>query len=255
MEDVRNHMNVHLTTNEKKAIKKFPNPLFKNARVNDGLFLIEMLRDKIVMNKPIYVGTSILDISKVCMMKYHYEVMQPAFGKRCHLLHSDTDSVVYEVYTDDIYKWMKQNSEHFDLSDCKQKWLQDNTNKKALGKMKDEMNGLIIKEFTALNPKCYTYTHQPKIEEDKIITNTKKAKGVSKVVAEKNITHEDYLHTLETGETLERKTMRIQSINQQLYTVEQTKKCITTYYDKMQITNNYECVPYGYSPVTQEVII
>jgi hypothetical protein len=72
------------------------------------------------------------------------------------LLYSDTDSMVYQIFTEDIYEWVKQNRQHFDLSDSIREDMKDNTNKKKLGMMKDELNTLPIKSFISLNPKCYS---------------------------------------------------------------------------------------------------
>jgi hypothetical protein len=76
--------------------------------------------------------------------------------------------------------------------------MKDNTNKKVLGKMKDEMHGLLITEFIALNPKVYSLKYQTLDKFNKIqIENKKKLKGVSKTVVEKEITHDDYITILE----------------------------------------------------------
>ena len=118
--------------------------------------------EEMKMDKPIYVGTSILDLSKVCMMNFHYNVMNEHFKENYSLLYIDTDNLVYEIRNNDVYEWMKNNKTHFDLTDInnpKMKWLKDTTNKKKIGCMKDENNGLIVKEFLALNPKVYSFIH------------------------------------------------------------------------------------------------
>jgi hypothetical protein len=74
------------------------------------------------------------------MMKYHYGVIEKHFSGAYQLLYSDTDSMVYQIFTEDIYEWVKQNRQHFDLSDSIRKGMKDNTNEKKLGMMKDEMN-------------------------------------------------------------------------------------------------------------------
>ncbi|MFM7989120.1 MAG: hypothetical protein ACKPKO_58385, partial [Candidatus Fonsibacter sp.] len=126
---------------------------FKNSRECNGFHMIEMYKREIVYDKPIYVGTSILDLSKLTMMKFHYNTIHKNFEGRYNLIYSDTDSLVYSIQHNDIYEWIKQNKEHFDLSDSIRPELKDNTNKKVLGKMKDEMNSLLMTEFIALNPK------------------------------------------------------------------------------------------------------
>ena len=125
---------------------------------------------------------------------------------------------------------MKDNSEHFDLTDSK-----------TIGLFKDEMRGNCIESFCALNPKCYSYISESK--------NVKKCKGVSKVVVDNEITHDDYKHTLATGETLVRDVMGFRSVRQQVFTVVQSKKALSTFYDKFQMQDAYNNLPYGYIDV------
>ena len=75
-------------------------------------------------------------------MDYHYNVIHKHFEGRYKLGYSDTDSFFYLIQHEDIYKWVKENPEHFDLSDSLRPNLKDNTNKKIQGKYKDEINGL-----------------------------------------------------------------------------------------------------------------
>ena len=83
-------------------------------------------------NKPIYVGTSILDLLKLCTMDFHYNTIEKNFKDQYNLIYSDTDSLVYSIEHEDIYEWIKQNREHFDLSGTIRKDMKDNTNKKVI---------------------------------------------------------------------------------------------------------------------------
>ena len=76
------------------------------------------------------------------------------------MINTDTDSLFYDIRHHDIYEWIGQHREYFDLSDSKRPDLQDDTNKKTSGKIKDELNSLVIKEFIVLSPKSYTYSYQ-----------------------------------------------------------------------------------------------
>jgi len=211
----------------------------------DGLYIIEMNRDKVEMNKPIYVGTTILDVSKISMMRFHYELIEKDFEGRYFYLYGDTDSCAYQIFTNETYKRMHEKRGHFDLTDCKIDWLKDSTNNKVPGKFKDELGGFCIDSFCGLNPKCHSYTHQSSTGMD----NKRKAKGVSKAVVKSEVKHDDYTNTLATGESLERDTMRFQSVRHEVYTIVQPKKCLSTFYDKFQMLDEYNNVPYGYIDV------
>ena len=158
MENVRNRMQMHLTTDDDNAEKWFSKPTFKNCNNVFGIYMIEMYKEEVVLDKPIYVGTTILDLSKLLMMKFHYDVIEKRFNGSSLLLYSDTDSLVYQIMTSDVYEWVRENRNIFDLSDSVRADMKDNTNKKKLGMMKDEMNTLPISSFISLNPKCYSFT-------------------------------------------------------------------------------------------------
>ena len=112
MENVKNRMNLKLTTDYNKCVKLFSSIYFKGCSYKNlnGLHLIEMYKDKVVYDKPIYVGTAILDLSKLCMMKFHYEVIHKEHAGRYNIIYSDTDSIVYSLYIEDTYEWIKKKA-------------------------------------------------------------------------------------------------------------------------------------------------
>ena len=133
MQNVRSQMNLHITTDHKNARKWFSKCNFKKNTHANGLYLIETYKERIVYDKPVYVGCAILDLSKLKMLEFHYNVIDKQFGKRANLIYSDTDSFVYEIEHDDIYKWQLANEdEWFDLSDSKRADLKSDKNKKKL---------------------------------------------------------------------------------------------------------------------------
>jgi hypothetical protein len=255
MENVKNRVNIHLTVDEKNAVKWFSKINFKTGKSFDNLYLIEMFKQEIVYDKPIYVGTSILDLSKLHMMRFHYEVIHANFENKYELIYSDTDSFVYNIQHPDIYKWIKNNNSHFDLSD--DRYDKDDSNKKVLGKFKDELEGVPLKYFTALNPKVYCFEssnesvrecNNPVSGEKKkpIEPIVRKCKGVSKVVVKKEISNADFKKVLDTGENIYKDVHAIRSFNHEVYTIKTEKKCLTNHYDKMYLTDYNTCVPYGH---------
>jgi len=107
-------------------------------------------------NKPIYVGICILDISKVCLYKFHHEYMVPLYYGKCKVICIDTDSFVYHIECDDIYENMKRDIE---IRHERLNYPTDNVygiplaNKKEPSLMKDENNGAIMTEFVGLRVK------------------------------------------------------------------------------------------------------
>ena len=79
MENVKNRMDLHITTDHDNAVKWFSKINLKDCKYFDGLYLIEMFKKEIVYDKPIYVGTSVLDLSKLVMMDFRYNVIQKKF--------------------------------------------------------------------------------------------------------------------------------------------------------------------------------
>jgi hypothetical protein len=245
MQNVRKQMQIYLTTDHKKAIKRFGQLNFKHSTLCNGLYMIENYKTEIIYDKPVYVGCAILDLSKLKMLEFRYNVIDKQFGDRAKLIYSDTDSFVYEIEHEDIYDWQKQNEhEWFDLSDSKRLDLKSDKNKKKLGFMKDELHSQILTEFIALSPKCYGYKYI-EIASGEIKEKTK-AKGVSTTVVEKTLPFSLYKKTLETDITVSRDITAIRSFNHQLFTITTPKDCLKNYYDKMKLINNIECIPFGF---------
>ena len=101
---------VKLTTKKQIALKCFSNNTFKGARYIDGLYMVGFYKQEIKYNKLIYGGKSILDLSKLTMMKFHHNIIHNSFEGRYSLIYSDTDSLVYNIQHDNNYRWVeKQN--------------------------------------------------------------------------------------------------------------------------------------------------
>ena len=152
-----------------------------------------MKRTKLKFNKPVYCGMAILDISKTLIYDFHCGYILPKYGKNQKLLFTDTDSLCYEIQTEDFFKDISEDVEdYFDTSNFPKdhpSGIQVKKNKKVPGMMKDEAGGKIIEEFVGLRAKLYSYKMFKGKEE-------KKCKGIKKSVIKKNISHEDYKECL-----------------------------------------------------------
>ena len=105
--------------NREKAEKLSAKPNFKDCNIFcEDLIAIHMKKTKLVFNKPVYLGMCILDLSKTKMYDYHYNYIKPKYGDEAKLLFTDTDSLMYEIKTEDFYKDISEDvKDIFDTSD------------------------------------------------------------------------------------------------------------------------------------------
>ena len=141
MENIRKHRNIKLVTNREAYLKLVMKPNFKSGiRFGENLMDCEMGKIKVVMNKPAYLGQAILDLSKIVMYEFHYNYMAPKYGKKLDLCYMDTDSLIYNIETEDFYKDIVEDvPARFDMSGYNpNRPLPVGLNKKVIGLIKDE---------------------------------------------------------------------------------------------------------------------
>ena len=233
MENIRNRVNIKLVTDRKKAEKLAAKPNFKHCNIFDkDLIAIHMKKTSLTMDKPVYLGMCILDLSKTLMFDFHYNYIKKKYGDKAKLLFTDTDSLMYEIQTEDFYKDINRDvKDRFDTSDYPPNHpsgIPTGCNKKVLGMFKDEAGGKIIDEFAGLRAKLYSY----KMLEGE---ESKKCKGVKKLVVKNSITHEDYKNCLFTGKEQLRKMNVIRSHKHDIYTEEVNKIALSSSDDKRYI--------------------
>ena len=156
MENIRKHRDIKLVTTDKKRNKFVSEPNYHMRNyISEDLSIIEMNKTKVKMNKPIYLGLSILDISKILMYEFWYNYMKPKYGSDIKLCYMGTDSFIMSIKTNDFYKDIANDVEkRFDTSNYEvNRPLPTGKNKKVIGLMKDELEGKIIMEFVTLRPK------------------------------------------------------------------------------------------------------
>ena len=150
MENLRKRINVELINNSKDYVRCVSKPNFISQKICSKNFVaVHKIKPVSTLNKPIDAEFSVLDLSKLLMYKFHYEYIKNKFDAK--LLFTDTDSLVYEIKTEDAYEDFYSDKDLFDFSDypVNSKYF-DPTNKKVIGKMKDEFKGKIISEFVGL---------------------------------------------------------------------------------------------------------
>ena len=214
MENVRKHRDIKLVKTDKKRNKLMSEPNYHTTKlIDNNLAIIEMRKVKVKMNKPIYLGLSILDISKITMYEFWYDYVKSKYEDKARLCYMDTDSFVVNIKAKDFYKDIAENvKERFDTSNyIYDRPLPTGVNKKVIGLMKDELGGDIITEFVALRPKAYSYTTNDFIE-------MKKAKGTKKCVVNKMLRFEDYKKCLFSNGKVLKSQQRFKSENHEVYT-------------------------------------
>ena len=154
--------------------------------ISENLSITEMKRTKVKMNKPINLGLSLLEISKLLMYEFWYDYMKPKYEDKVKLCYIDTDNFIISIKTKDFYKDIADDVEkRFDTSNYEvDRPLPTRKNKKVIELMKDELGGTIIREFVAVRPKTYSYLTDD-FKEDK------KAKGTKKCVMKRMIKFND----------------------------------------------------------------
>jgi len=234
MENVRNRVNVRLIVDPNKLTKAVSKPSFRQSEIiNPDLVMVKGARAKIKLNKPIIVGFSVLELSKLIMYEFYYEFMKRKYGEKCSLLFTDTDSLCMAIKTDDLYADMEKDLQFFDTSNFERDHpLFSNKNHRVLGKFKSETGSRAPAEFVGLRAKMYSL-HVPSA-----LCHVK-VKGIKKHFVKKNVRHNDFLAVLKQNKSHTSATFRnFRSTNHVLQTLEMTKLCLCAFDDKRYILND-----------------
>ena len=242
MEDKRKHMDFELVDNDVRYEKCVNNPTFKNRFIiNENLVGVEKTKSVLKLDKPIFLGMTILDLSKLHMYEFYYGVLKKKYNENIKLIYTDTDSYVIQTFTDDIYKDFQGIKQHMDFSDYPVEHpCHDTTNKKVLGMYKDEVTGKIITRFIGLKPKSYAFTIHGEDEEHK------KSKGVVKHKVKKELTYQNYHEALHHNKKHEISYNFIRSRTHQIYSMSQVKQSLSNYENKRFYIDAFNSIPYGH---------
>jgi len=245
MEDVRKHMDYRISMKPAHARRHFARPSYKRHTIirpddenGKGAILgIEQTKTSVTLNKPIFAGLAILDLSKLLMYNYHYNVIKAKYGNKARLLMTDTDSLIYEIETEDIFKDMLENLQTYDTSAYPENHMSGlnfkysdpagNNGEKVPGRFKDEMEGFLLLEFVGLRAKMYS-----KMKYQFNSTGTQKAKGISSAVVRKQLNHQKYLDCLVDGKGEQLDIFRFHTKNHVVSSVTQPKAGLCSFDDK-----------------------
>ena len=230
MENIRKRVDVRLVTDEKKLLKLTSKPIYVSSKIfNENLVAVHKIKETLTLNRPAYVGMCILDLSKTLMYDFHYNYIKSKYGDKAKLLFTDTDSLTYEIEAKDVYQDFWSDKHKFDNSDYPEDSpYYDKTNKKVIGKFKDEAAGVPICEFVGLRSKMYSYMKDNQ-------KGGKTAKGIKKNVIKNNIMHDDYKETLFNNKQMYHKMKTIRSDNHELGSYKINKVSLSCFDDKRYI--------------------
>ena len=184
------------------------------------------------MNKPIYLGLSILEISKILMYEFWYDYMKPKYGDNIKLCYMDTDSFIIYIKTEDFYKDIADDVEkRFDTSNYEVDRPLPTGKNKVIGLMKDELNGRIMTEFVALRPKTYAYQIYDYNDDDDD-NKLKKAKGTKKYVIKRELKFNNYKDCLLNAKVVLKSQQRFKSEKHNVYTENVNKIALSSNDDK-----------------------
>ena len=250
MENVRKHRDITIVTDDKKRSILVSEPNYHSTKcISEDLLIMETKKCEVYMNKPIYLGQAMLDISKRLMYEFWYDYLKPMYGDNIKLCCMVTDSFVIYVKTDDFYKdignyidkWFDTSNYTKDID----RPLVKGKNKKVIGKFKDELGGVPMTEFSALRSKTYAY----KLDND---DELKKAKGTKKCVVKRNITFNNYVDVLFDNKKLLRSLYPLRSYNHRVYTEKVKKIALRSNDDKrLQTSDKITTYPYGFYDITK----
>ena len=243
MENVRNHRDIKLVTTNTQRSKFALEPNYHSTKyISKDLLIMEMKKVEVKMNKPIYLGQAILDISKTPMYEFWYDYIKAKYGEKARLCYLDTDSFIIHTKTEDFYK---------DIANDVEKWFDTNNydennkrplpigiNKNVIGEFKGELGGKIMKEFVALTAKAYAYFMEDGGEH-------KKAKGTKNCVIKKELKIENYKDALFNDKIITKPQQRLRSDHYRIYTEEVNKIALGSNDDeRLQTYDKVTTYPY-----------
>ena len=152
MDNVWKHRDIKLVTTDKRRNQLASEPNYHTTKYfSENLMAIEMKKTKVKMNKPIYLGMSILDISKTLMYEFWYDYIKPKYQDKAKLRYMDSDSFVIYIKTEDFYKDVANDVKKWfgtwNYSKDDNRLLPTGWNEKIISLFKDELGGRIMKKF------------------------------------------------------------------------------------------------------------
>ena len=239
MENVRDRTNLEFIDHSQidQIIKRQSKLSFKGIVDHYSKFSVYKFdKEKTVFDKPIYLGFTVLELSKLLMYEFYYSKLQPYWQNKIHLHYMDTDSFILSFDTNhqELINFLLQNKDEFDFSELnKSDELYDPINKKVIGKMKIETSPvLVLDTFTALRSKSYSFSYNSIIQKAK-------HKGIQKAPK-----CEEYQNSLFNSESSSSINISIRSNLHNLTVEKQNKLALNPFDDKRLYINPIQSLPW-----------
>lgn len=239
-------MNLKLGLNEHHVSNWIRQPNFDSHYITqENVALIKMKKMFIVLDKPIYIGFTVLELAKNYMYKLHYNVFKKYYENNIQMLYTDTDSLLYEIsnhdYNEDLKNVFKDIMDFSNFD--KNHELYDTKHSKQIGYLKSEYGDKHMNEFIGIKSKLYSILYDESSEK-------RTAKGLQKAVLNTIINHNNYKNVIFNNNSFPNTMNRIQSKNHNLNTVTLTKLIFTPFDDKRYILDDgVNTLPFGHKSI------
>ncbi len=257
-ENQKNRTDIKLVTRDSKRKRLTEKPHCKGFRIFDeNLAAVEMQKQQCHINKPFYVGFAVLELSKLHMFRFHYDHIKKLYGQKAQLLFTDTDSLMYEIQTEDVYEDMWKHRNLYDLTSLPvSSGFHDATNNNVIGKFSVKTGFDPVLELVALRPKMYSYLtvksaangNGPAVTVEKL-----RAKGIALATA-RGLKHADFLSQLRKPTENYLVNRRIGSQLHNIYTIEVSKRGLCSFDDKrFLLKDGVNSLAYGHRDIPSQV--
>ena len=256
MENVRHRRQIEFASTVKRLKKLVAQLTFKSKTIiSELLTAIENYVTSVFLDKPIIVGQAILDLSKWLMLDFHYGWTKQRYpGPRSELIFTDTDSLCYVIRTHDVYADMLVDKDRFDWSEystdhpvfdgipTEERDKLRACNKKVIGKIKDECNGVPIESIVCVRAKCYSIRVNGR--------DSMKCKGIGKTAVKQQLTHDSYRKCVLDSQQTFIETHTLRSFAHQIYTLRQVKLALVNFDDKrFMCADGINTLPHGHKSI------
>jgi hypothetical protein len=240
IENKRSRVNIRIICDRERALKFNKKPTVQNVKIiHSNVVLLTLTKLEVVLDRPIAIGSTCLELSKLHMYKFLYDYIYPKYHKRARLLYSDTDSYAIYVETENIYQDMLEDEGiRFDLSKYEGPFFgryYSCRNANRLGAMKDELPNAIITQMVVNKPKMYAIAYiKANIDSESGLnvytTDYKRtAKGIPRRALKRTYHFDAFVEAMDNPVHSTVTSNSIRSYDQKLFTVEQTKRGINDF--------------------------